>query len=41
MADFGQLVGAISRLFDILYADDTLLLGTSAEDVGHFAATVE
>ena len=30
-----------NRLFDILYADDTLLIGTRAEEVGQFAAAVE
>ena len=29
------------RLYDVLYADDTLLLGTSAKDVEAFAASIE
>ena len=28
-------------LYDILYADDTLLVGTSAKNVSEFAETVE
>ena len=32
---------AEDQLYDILYADDTLLLGTCAENVGQFAAIIE
>ena len=29
------------RLYDLLYADDTLILGTNAQDIAQFAAVVE
>ena len=29
------------RLYDLLYADDTLILGTNAQDIGQFAAVIE